>query len=150
MSLKKQVEQDIKKAMLSRSKNELRALRAIKSQITLAATEKGAGAELSKETEMAILLKAVKQRKESASIYKEQKRDDLYQVEMAELEVINRFLPKSLNDEELRKRIESIISEVGATSIKDMGKIMGVATKALAGHADGKRISEMVRTFLSE
>lgn len=150
MSLREKIESDLKNAILNKSKDEMRTLRAIKSQILLAATEKGANHDLTAEVEMKLLLKAAKQRKDSADLYEEQNRDDLFSVEMAELEIINRYLPKSLSDNELRQELESIIGQTGATSMRDMGKIMGMATKALAGKADGKRISEMVKTLLGQ
>lgn len=148
MSLRKKIESDLKTAILSKSKDEMRTLRAIKSEILLAETEKGANHELSPEIEMKLLLKAAKQRRDSADLYKEQNREDLFSAEMAELEIINRYLPKSLGDEELKRELETIIKQTGATSMQDMGKVMGAASKILAGKADGKRISEMVKMVL--
>ncbi|MCR9015212.1 GatB/YqeY domain-containing protein [Aquiflexum gelatinilyticum] len=149
MGLKASVESEIKNAMLARDKDRLRALRAIKSLILLEETKEGAGAELSNEDEMKLLTKAAKQRKDSADIYKQQNREDLYSVEMAELEIISEFLPKQLTDEELVEELKAIISESGATGPKDMGKVMGIASKALAGKADGKAISQKVKELLS-
>ena len=149
MSLKEQIEANIKKAMLEKNKDDLRALRAIKSMILLALTEKGAGENLSADVEMKILQKAAKQRTESISLYREQKRDDLADIEQAELEVIKRYLPKQLSEEELEVIVGNIIEKVGATSMKDMGKVMGMASKELAGKADGRTISQIVKKLLS-
>ncbi|KYG78143.1 GatB/YqeY domain-containing protein [Roseivirga spongicola] len=150
MSLKQQIDSDIKKAMLAKNKEELKALRSIKSMILLAETDKGSGGEVSSDAEMKLLAKAVKQRKDSAAIYKEQGREDLYKVEMDEAEVIERYLPKQLSEEELKSELQKIIAEVGATGPQDMGKVMGASTKALAGKADGKAISTMVKTLLTK
>lgn len=150
MSLKQQIDQDIKKAMLEKKKDELTALRAIKSAILLAESEKGAaGSEISEETELKLLTKQAKQRKESADLYKKEGREDLAEKELLEFEVINRYLPKQLSEAELKAELETIISEVGASSPADMGKVMGVATKKLAGKADGKAISGMVKSILA-
>ncbi len=149
MSLKQQIESDIKKAMLAKEKDELRALRAIKSMILLAETEKGKTGELSADTEMKLLQKATKQRSDSLEIYKQQGRDDLAAVEQAEIDVIARYLPKQLSKEDLETEIKKIIDETGASSIKDMGKVMGIASKSLAGKADGKAISEVVKSLLN-
>jgi len=149
MSLKKQIESDIKQAMLARDKDKLRALRAIKSSILLAETDKGAAAELSEAQEAQILTKAAKQRKDSLEVYEKQGRDDLAAVEKVELEIIEKYLPKQLSEEELKKALEEIIASVGATSPKEMGKVMGQASKALAGKADGKAISNMVKQLLA-
>ena len=149
MSLKEQIEANIKKAMLEKNKDDLRALRAIKSMILLALTEKGAGENLSADVEMKILQKAAKQRTESISLYREQKRDDLADIEQAELEVIKRYLPKQLSEEELEVIVGNIIEKVGAASMKDMGKVMGMASKELAGKADGRTISQIVKKLLS-
>lgn len=149
MSLKQTIDSDIKKAMLAKDKDELRALRAIKSLILMAETEKGAAGEVGEDKEMKILQKAAKQRQDSLAIYKEQGRDDLASVEETELMIIQRYLPEQMSDEELETQIKGIISEVGAESIKDMGKVMGIATKKLAGKADGKAISSKVKSLLS-
>jgi uncharacterized protein len=148
MSLKLSVESEIKKAMLARDKDRLRALRAIKSLILLEETKGGATETLSEEDEMKLLTKAAKQRKDSAEIYQQQNREDLYAVEAAELEVINEFLPKQLTEEEVEAEIKEIIASVGASGPKDMGKVMGVATKSMAGRADGKLISQKVKALL--
>jgi len=120
MSLKEQIEADIKKAMLEKNKDDLRALRAIKSMILLAQTEKGAGERLNSDAEMKILQKAAKQRADSLEIYRQQKRDDLAEVEQAELEVIKRYLPEQMSEEQLEKIIAQIIEKTGASSMKDM------------------------------
>jgi uncharacterized protein YqeY len=149
MSLKANIETEIKNAMLAKDKDRLRALRAIKSLILLEETKEGAAANLSNEDEIKLLTKAAKQRKDSADIYKQQNREDLFAVEMAELSIINEFLPKQLTEEQLVAELKKIIAESGATSAKDMGKVMGVATKSLAGKADGKLISQKVKELLA-
>lgn len=149
MSLKQQIDADIKQAMLAKNKDELKALRSIKSMILLAETDKGSTGELSSDAEMKLLAKAVKQRKDSAAIYKEQGREDLYKVEIDEAEVIERYLPKQLSEQELKAALQEIIAQVGASGPQDMGKVMGTATKSLAGKADGKAISTMVKTLLT-
>ncbi|HLT07820.1 MAG TPA: GatB/YqeY domain-containing protein [Cyclobacteriaceae bacterium] len=148
MSLKQNVETEIKKAMLAKDKDRLRALRAIKSLIMLEETKGGSG-EVSEEEEIKLLTKAAKQRKDSAEIYQQQNREDLAAVELAELEIINEFLPKQLSEEELEAELKAIIAEVGAEGPKDMGKVMGAATKKLAGKADGKMISQKVKNLLA-
>lgn len=149
MSLKSQIEADIKQAMLAKDKDKLRALRAIKSLILLAETEKGGSGEITEDSEMKILTKAVKQRKDSLDVYEQQGRDDLAEVERAEIAIIEAYLPKQLSEEEVKSEIQGIISQVGAESMKDMGKVMGIATKKLAGKADGKIISGIVKELLS-
>ena len=149
MSLKLQIDQDIKKAMLAKNKEELEALRSIKSLILLAETEKGGSGDVAAETEMKLLTKAAKQRKESADIFNQQYRPDLAEKELNQLEVINRYLPKQLTEEEITQELKKIIESVGAKSPAEMGKVMGVATKQLAGKADGKLISELVKKLLS-
>lgn len=149
MSLKQQIDNDIKKAMLAKNKEELEALRAIKSLILLAETEKGGAADVSADTENKLLMKAAKQRKESADIFAQQGRKDLADKEQAQLEIISRYLPKQLTTEETETEIKNIIAEVGAKGPQDMGKVMGTATKKLAGQADGKVISEIVKKLLT-
>jgi len=149
MSLKKQIEADIKKAMLQKNKDDLRALRGIKSMILLAQTEKGAGENLNADVEMKILQKAAKQRTDSISLFLEQKREDLANIEQTELEVINRYLPEQISEEKLEEIVGSIIEKTSATSMRDMGKVMGIASKELAGKADGKAISQIVKKLLS-
>ncbi|MFT6872352.1 MAG: hypothetical protein ACJAVN_001358 [Roseivirga sp.] len=148
MSLKQQIETDIKTAMLARQKAELQALRAIKSMILLAETEKGNDGSVSAEAELKLLMKAVKQRKDSAQIYKDQGREDLLAVELAEIAVIEKYLPKQMSEEEIRTELEEIVAQVGAAGPQDMGKVMGLASKALAGKADGKTISGIVKSIL--
>ena len=149
MSLKQQIDSDIKKAMLARNKEELEALRGIKSQILLVETEKGAMEDIPPEAEMKLLTKAAKQRKESAEIFQKEGRGDLAKRELIQLEVINRYLPKQLNEEELQAELKKIIDTIGAKGPQDMGKVMGAATKQLAGKADGKSISELVKKLLT-
>lgn len=149
MSLKQQIDSDIKSAMLNKQKEELIALRAIKSMILLAETEKGKSGELDKETEDKLLMKAAKQRKESAEIFKKENREDLYKKEEFELEIISKYLPKQLSKEEITAQVKKIIEQAGAVGPQDMGKVMGAATKTLAGKADGKTISEIVKQLLS-
>ncbi|NVM62029.1 hypothetical protein FHW88_000305 [Mucilaginibacter sp. SG538B] len=148
MSLITQIDQDIKLAMLAKQADRLQGLRAIKSALLLAKTEKGASDELTEEAEIKVLQKLVKQRKESADIYKEQNRDDLYQVEIAEMLVIEEYLPQQMSKFEIEGYLEELIGRIGATSVKDMGRVMGMASKELAGKADGKTISEVVKQLL--
>lgn len=149
MSLFDTVNNDIKKAMLARDHVRLEALRGIKKEFLEAKTAKGADGELSDETANKILAKMLKQRRESAEIYKGQNREDLAQGELAEAAVIEQYLPKPLTDDELVAALKEIIARVGATSQKEMGKVMGVASKELAGRADGKAISAKVRELLA-
>ena len=148
MSLITQIDQDIKQAMLAKQEARLRGLRAIKSALLLARTEKGASEEISQETEIKVLQKLIKQRKESADIYKAQNREDLYKIEAEEMEVIEAFLPKQMERIEIEAYLKTLISKVGATSVKDMGKVMGAANQELAGKADGRTISEVVKQLL--
>jgi uncharacterized protein YqeY len=148
MSLTTQIDQEIKQAMLGKQEARLRGLRAIKSALLLARTEKGASEEVSEETEIKVLQKLIKQRKESADIYKAQNREDLYKIEAEEMEVIEAFLPKQMERGEIESYLKDLINRVGATSVKDMGKVMGAANKELAGKADGKTISEVVKQLL--
>ncbi|MFI5138558.1 MAG: GatB/YqeY domain-containing protein [Sphingobacteriales bacterium] len=148
MSLITQVDQDIKQAMLAKQPERLRGLRAIKSALLLARTEKGAAEELTAEAEIKVLQKLIKQRKESAEIYKTQNRDDLYQIEMEEMKVIEPYLPQQMTRFEIEGYIQELITRLGATSVNEMGKVMGIASKELAGQADGKTISEVVRQLL--
>jgi len=149
MSLKTTIDNDIKKAMLAKNKEELEALRSIKSMILLAETEKGHAAEISSETEGKLLMKAAKQRKESAEIFQKEGRMDLAQKENFQLEIISRYMPKQLSEAEITDALMGIIATVGAKGPQDMGKVMGTATKALAGKADGKVISEIVKKLLT-
>jgi uncharacterized protein len=149
MSLKEQIDADIKRAMLAKEKDELKALRSIKSLILLAETEKGAVGEVSKDAEIQLLTKAAKQRKESAELFMTAGRNELADAELAELRVIERYLPKQLGPEELLKAIRRIVNEVGASGPQDMGKVMARATKELAGQAEGKTISSLVKELLT-
>ena len=150
MSLKEQIDADIKNAMLSKNKDELRALRGIKSMILLAETEKGAGGALDQAVEMQLLTRAIKQRRESMEIYEAQGREDLAKIERDEIEVINRYLPKRLTDDELVEELKKIIAQVGARDPRDLGKVMAMASKVLAGKADGKSIAEQVKKILTQ
>ena len=148
MSLINQIDQDIKLAMLAKQADRLRGLRAIKSALLLAKTEKGAADELTVEAETKVLQKLIKQRKESADIYRTQNREDLYEIEMEEMKVIEPYLPQQMTRFEIEGYLQELISRVGATSVQDMGKVMGTANKELAGKADGRTISEVVRQLL--
>ena len=148
MNLFDQVSEDIKKAMLAREKVRLEALRGVKKEFLEAKTAKGAAGELSDETAVKILVKMVKQRKESAKIYADNNRPELAENELAEAAVIEEYLPKQLSDEELEAALKEIISETGAEGPKDVGKVMGLATKRLAGKAEGKVISAKVKELL--
>lgn len=149
MALFDQISEDIKKAMLAREKVKLEALRGVKKEFLEAKTAKNAEGELSDETAVKILQKMVKQRKDSAAIFTEQGRPELAEGELSEAAVIEAYLPKQMSDEELTAAIKEIIAEVGATSAKEMGKVMGVATKKLAGKAEGRLISEKVKSLLA-
>ena len=148
MSQFEKVSEDIKKAMLNKEpKNKLEALRAIKAAFLLVKTEK-AGVELTEDVELKILNKLVKQRRESAEIYKSQNRQDLFENEVAEAQVIETYMPAQLSPAEIEATVKGIIEKVGAKAPSDMGKVMGVATKELAGKAEGKVISEIVKRIL--
>ncbi|WP_407425601.1 GatB/YqeY domain-containing protein [Arcticibacter sp.] len=147
--LQENIDKEIKTAMLAKDNVRLRGLRAIKAAILLAKTEKGGSDTLTEDAEIKVLQRLAKQRKESAEIYKTQNREDLYQIEAEELEVIEGFLPKQLSREEVIVVVQDVISRTGATSVKDMGKVMGAANKELSGKADGKTISEVVKELLS-
>ena len=145
-----QISEDIKKAMLARDKVRLEALRGIKKEFIEAKTAKGANGELTDETALKIMMKMVKQRKESAEIYTSNSRPELAENELAEAAVIEEYLPKQLSAEELEKELKAIRAETGASSPAEMGKVMGVATKRLQGKAEGKAISTMVRQLLAQ
>ena len=149
MNLFDQVSNDIKSAMLAKDKVRLEALRGIKKEFLEAKTAKGADGELTDDMAMKILAKMVKQRKESAQIYTEQNRPDLAEPELAEAAVIETYLPKQMNEEELTEALKAIIAQVGATTPQEMGKVMGVGTKQLAGRADGRAISAKVKELLA-
>lgn len=149
MNLFDRISEDIKKAMLAREKVRLEALRGVKKEFLEAKTAKGANGELSDETATKIMVKMVKQRKESAKIYEENNRPELAENELQEAAVIEEYLPKQLSADELEAELKAIIAETGASSAKEMGKVMGVATKRLAGRAEGKLISAKVKELLS-
>jgi hypothetical protein len=149
MSLKEKIDAAIKSAMLAKQQNRLLALRSIKSLILLEETKEGGAAALSEDSEMKILNKAAKQRRDSLDIYKQQNREDLAEKEQAELSVIEEFLPKQLSPEELEVKIREFVTQVGAVGPADMGKVMGLASKSLAGLSDGKSISETVKRVLA-
>lgn len=149
MTLFDKVSEDIKKAMLAREKVRLEALRGAKKEFLEAKTAKGANGELSYDNAVKILVKMVKQRKESARIYEENNRKELADNELAEAAVLEEYLPKQLGADELEAEIRAIIAETGAAGPKDMGKVMGVATKRLAGKAEGRAISETVKNILN-
>lgn len=148
MALFDQINNDIKAAMKAREKERLEVLRNIKKVMIEAQTAKGATAELSDEEVMKIISKLAKQGSDSATIYKEQNRSDLYDQEMKQVAVLKEYLPEKMGDEELTAEVKAIIVEVGATTMKDMGRVMGIASKKLAGKADGKEISVKVRALL--
>jgi uncharacterized protein YqeY len=150
MSLEQKIMGDLKTAMLAKDEKALRSLRAIKAAILLAKTSEGASGDLKEEDEIKLLQKLVKQRKDSLEIFQQQNRNDLAQKEKEEIEVIEKFLPKQLSADELRSELAAIITEVGASSPADMGKVMGAATKKFAGKAEGKAISALVKELLSK
>ena len=149
MNLFDQISNDIKNAMLAKDKLRLETLRGIKKEFLEAKTAKGSDGELSDDTAMKILVKMVKQRKDSAQIYIEQNRPELAENELGEAKVIEEYLPKQMSETELEAELKNIIAETGATSAKDMGKVMGVASKKLAGRAEGKAISAKVKELLA-
>ena len=147
MSLTDQINEDIKAAMKEKNKPKLEALRAIKSQLLLAATEKGAG-ESSEAVEVKILQKLVKQRRDAADIYIKEKRDDLAAEELEQVTIIENYLPEQMTEQQIRSEVDAIIKATGASSMKDMGKVMGQANAKMAGKADGKIISQLVKRAL--
>ena len=147
MSMEQQIQQDIKAAMLAKEKTRLESLRAIKAAILLAKTADGSES-IADEAVVKIIQKLVKQRKETAEIYKQQNREELAAQELAEAAAMEVYHPKQLSEEELEAELKKIIAQVGATGPQDMGKVMGTATKALAGKADGKAISALVKKLL--
>lgn len=149
MDLFDKISEDIKKAMLARDKVRLEALRGAKKEFLEAKTAKGANGELPDDKATSIIVKMVKQRKESAKIYTENNRPELAEAEVAEAAVLEEYLPKQLSDEELTAELKAIIAEVGATSMKEMGKVMGVASKRLAGKAEGRAINAKVKELLA-
>ncbi|MFP4664067.1 MAG: GatB/YqeY domain-containing protein [Bacteroidales bacterium] len=148
MTLKDRIMQDMKQAMRDKNKVALSALRAVKSAILLHETDSGKK-ELDEAEEMKLLQKQVKQRKESAAVYKEQNRPELAENELAEAEVIEKYLPKAMSEAEVEAEIQKIVDETGASEMKDMGKIMGMANKRLAGKADGKMIADIAKKILA-
>ncbi|NJO24620.1 MAG: GatB/YqeY domain-containing protein [Bacteroidia bacterium] len=149
MNLEQEIMAGMKEAMKTKNEVALRSLRAVKAAILLAKTSEGAAGEMKQEDEIKLLQKLVKQRKDALEIYQQQNRDDLANKEQEEIDVIEKFLPAQLSADALKAELTSIISETGASSAADMGKVMGVATKKLAGKADGKIISAMVKELLS-
>ena len=149
MSLQKQIMEELKTAMKSKDTVALQALRAVKSAFLLAKTETGAGDDLTEDQEMKIIQKQVKQRKDSAAIFIDQGRQDLADPELAEIAVLEKFLPEALSEEAIEKVVLETIAKTGAEGMKDMGKVMGMVSKQLAGQADGKTISEIVRKNLA-
>ena len=149
MSLKSQVESGIKDAMRAKDQDTLRALRAIKSLILLEETKGGQTGEITEEDELKLLTKAAKQRRESIEVFRAQGREDLAEKEEAELMIVERFLPKQLSEDEVKAILQEIIARVGALAPSDLGKVMGVATKELAGKADGKVISALAKSLLA-
>ncbi len=150
MNLEEQIMAEMKDAMKAKNEAQLRGLRAIKAEIIKAKTEPGAGGVISAEKELSMLQKMMKQRKDSLEIYQQQNRSDLAQKEEEEIAIIEKFLPKQMSSDELRSELQQIISETGAASAADMGKVMGAATKKLAGRTDGKTISAMVKELLTK
>ncbi|MEQ1733578.1 MAG: GatB/YqeY domain-containing protein [Bacteroidia bacterium] len=146
MNLEEQINADIKTAMLAREASKLEALRAIKAAVLMLKTS-AEGA--TPDAELKTLLKMVKQRKETALIYTEQNRQDMADVELAQAAIIEHYLPKQLTEDEIKTELQALIAQVGATSLADLGKVMGVATKAFAGRADGKIVSGLVKTLLA-
>ncbi|MDQ3143004.1 MAG: GatB/YqeY domain-containing protein [Bacteroidota bacterium] len=148
MSFTDKINNDLKEAMKAKDEKSLRAIRAIKAAILLANTD-GSGQEMTEERGLGILQKLAKQRRESLDIFLKQNRHDLASIEQEELDVLDRYLPTQLSEEELKKMISEIIAESGAVGPKDMGKVMGLATKRLSGQADGKKVSEVVKELLN-
>ena len=148
MSLQDQIMTSMKEAMKAKDRTALTALRAVKSAILMAKTESGAASELTEEQELKLLQKQVKQRKDSAAIFLEQGREDLAAPELAEAEIIAQFLPEAMSEEDIEKIVIQVIESTGANGMKDMGRVMGVVSKQLAGHADGKTISTIVKSKL--
>lgn len=148
MALEQQIMAEMKEAMKSKDEAALRGLRAIKAEIIKAKTEPGAGGEIDEATEQKFLVKMMKQRRDSLEIFEKQGRQDLAIKEKEEMRIIEKFLPKQLSESEIKETVSKIIAETGATSAADMGKVMGVASKQLAGKADGKTISAIVKELL--
>lgn len=149
MSLEVEINTDIKAAMFAKDKKKLEALRAVKAAILLSKTEKGSDGAIAEDAENKILQRLVKQRKDSAALYESQNRKDLAEDELFQLSIIEKYLPKQLGEDEITGIIKRIIEEAGATSMKDMGKVMGIATKQLSGKADNRLVSKIVRENLN-
>ena len=149
MSLQSKVMEKLKEAMKAKDTVALESLRAIKSAILLAKTDKGAKDELTETEELTLLQRLVKQRKESAAVYKNKGRDDLAEPELQQVAIIEQFLPEQLSEEDVKAEVVKIIEQTGANSMKDMGKVMGIASKKLTGKTDGKTISSIVKTLLN-
>ena len=149
MSLYDTISKDLIGAIKSRNQSDLRALQGIKAQLQLLRTEKGAGAEITEDDELKVLMRMAKQRRDSSDIYEKEGRKDLLEKEQEELEVIERYLPAQMSDEELEAAVKAVITQTGASSMAQMGMVMGMASKQLAGKADGKRLSEVVKRLLS-
>lgn len=150
MSLELQINDDIKSAMLSKDRDKLEALRAIKAALLIEKTKEGTTGEIPETVELKLLQKLVKQRKESAEIYKTQNRQDLVDAEIFQAGIIEKYLPQALSEEEITAKVKEIITQTGATGIKDMGRVMGLASKELAGQADNRLVSEIVKRLLGE
>jgi uncharacterized protein YqeY len=149
MKYSNEINNDIKQAMLARNKEKLEALRALKSAFTIASSEKGHSAELSDEDELIIIRRLIKQRLDSAQIYKEQNRTDLFEPEMAQAEILKAYLPPQMETSEVEDVIKRIIQETEVASIKEMGKVMAIASKEMQGKTDNKTISEIIKKLLS-
>ncbi len=149
MSLYDTISKDLIGAIKSRNQSDLRALQGIKAQLQLLRTEKGAGTEITEDDELKVLIRMAKQRRDSSDIYEKKGRKDLLEKEQEELVVIERYLPAQMSDEELETAVKAVITQTGASSMAQMGMVMGMASKQLAGKADGKRISEVVKRLLS-
>ena len=150
MALEQKINEDIKAAMLARESQKLNALRAVKSAILLAKTQKGGAGDLDEESEIKILKQLVKQRQESAETYKAQNREDLAAEEQYQLDIIKNYLPQMLSEEEVEATLKGIIADNGFSGMKDMGKVMGMATKTFAGKADNKLVSDIVKRLLAQ
>ncbi|MEH0156931.1 GatB/YqeY domain-containing protein [Limibacter armeniacum] len=150
MSLKARIQEEMKTAMKAKDKDTLTALKSIKAKIQLAETASGASEELTEAEEFQLLMKEAKQRKDSAQVYQDAGREELAEVELKELAVIEKFLPQQMSDEEISNAVSEIIAKTGATSIKDMGKVMGMASKELAGKADNKKVADFVKKLLNQ
>jgi hypothetical protein len=150
MALTEKINEDMKAAMRAKDKERLEALRSVKSALLLLQTEKGGNKEISEDAEVGLIQKLVKQRKESAEIYQKQNREDLYEKEIKEANILAEYLPKQLSEQELEESVKSIIDKSGASGPSDMGKVMGVASQELKGKAEGKAIAQKVKELLAK